>query len=150
MAVDFKNEILKILDEIKNNREKIEQYEIFGSIFNNVEKEQYSRLIDSSYSIKIDGIVNLQEDVNVKELLIKLRTKLDEIRNICDLVTKRDNLKFSMTKNIIDNRVSKLEEIKKDYILFDEDEEKLDFSLKINKRLLEFIGFKNKLEKRLF
>ena len=150
MAVDFKNEILKILDEIKNNREKIEQYEIFGSIFNNVEKEQYSRLIDSSYSIKIDGIVNLQEDVNVKELLIKLRTKLDEIRNICDLVTKRDNLKFSMTKNIIDKRVSKLEEIKKDYILFDEDEEKLDFSLKINKRLLEFIGFKNKLEKRLF
>ena len=114
MAVDFKNEILKILDEIKNNREKIEQYEIFGSIFNNVEKEQYSRLIDSSYSIKIDGIVNLQEDVNVKELLIKLRTKLDEIRNICDLVTKRDNLKFSMTKNIIDKRVSKLEEIKKD------------------------------------
>ena len=69
MAVDFKNEILKILDEIKNNREKIEQYEIFGSIFNNVEKEQYSRLIDSSYSIKIEGIVNLQEDVNVENLL---------------------------------------------------------------------------------
>lgn len=147
--IDFKKEFLEILNEIKENKEKIERYDIFTTIFAYIEHENYKNLLESKILHDVDYAVDIQKDVEIRKLITKFKDKLYEALEIKKSIEDYGNLKFSMEENLIIKRLETLEKIKNNYMLFDDYENRMEFYLKVNGRLLEFIKFKEKLSEEL-